>query len=44
VLFIDRLPEDMRREARRLLADQALGLPLTPSNHVRRRVPTEETL
>ena len=44
VLFIDRLPEDMRREARRQLADQALGLPLTPSNHVRRRVPTEETL
>ena len=44
VLFIDRLPEDMRREARRLLADQALGLPLTPSTHVRRRVPTEETL
>lgn len=44
VLFIDRLPDDLRREARRLLADQALGLPLAPSSHVRTRVPTEETL
>ncbi|CAN5697717.1 peptide deformylase [soil metagenome] len=44
VLFIDRLPDDLRREARRLLADQALGLPLAPSSHVRARVPTEETL
>jgi peptide deformylase len=44
VLFIDRLPDDLRREARRLLADQALGLPLAPSSHVRTRVPSEETL
>jgi peptide deformylase len=43
VLFIDRLPDDLRREARRLLADQALGLPLR-SSHVRAQVPTEETL
>ena len=42
VLFIDRLPEELRREARRLLADQQLGLPLGPS--ARARVPSEETL
>lgn len=34
-LFIDRLPPGLRREARRLLADQALGLPPSPSTHVR---------
>lgn len=43
ILFIDRLPEELRREARRILADQALGLPVR-SSHVRVSVPTEETL
>jgi peptide deformylase len=43
VLFIDRLPPDLRKEARRLLADQALGLPLPASGHVRSQVPAEET-
>lgn len=35
VLFIDRLPTELRREARRTLADQALGLPPSPSSHLR---------
>ncbi|MGH2827815.1 MAG: peptide deformylase [Actinomycetota bacterium] len=43
ILFIDRLPDDLRREARRILADQALGLPVR-SSHVRASVPTEETI
>ena len=43
ILFIDRLPEELRREARRILADQALGLPVR-SSHVRVSIPTEETL
>ena len=34
VLFIDRLPPRLRREARRVLADQALGLAPAPSARV----------
>ncbi|MGH2751175.1 MAG: peptide deformylase [Actinomycetota bacterium] len=44
ILFIDRLPDDLRREARRILTDQALGLPPPRSSHVRASVPSEETL
>lgn len=48
LLFVDRLPDELRREARRLLADQVLGLPLDPrgpaSSHVRVAPPPEETL
>ncbi len=33
ILFIDHLPPRLRREARRTLADQALGLPPSPSRH-----------
>ncbi|MGH2698362.1 MAG: peptide deformylase, partial [Actinomycetota bacterium] len=44
VLFIDRLPDDLRREARRILADQALGLPPPRSSHVRASLPAEEIL
>ena len=46
ILFIDRLPDDLRREARRILADQALGLPLPRSSHVRApgAVPSEEVI
>jgi peptide deformylase len=40
VLFIDRLPEQLRKEALGILRDQALGLPSsTPGSH-----PTEEKL
>ena len=47
VLFIDRLPDDLRREARRLLADQVLGLPPSargPASVHQRVAPPEETL
>jgi peptide deformylase len=44
ILFIDRLPDDLRREARRILADQALGLPPPRSSHVRASSPAEEIL
>jgi peptide deformylase len=40
-LFIDHLPSGLRREARRLLADQVLGLPPSPSA---RREATESSL
>ena len=44
VLFIDRLPEELQREARRILADQALGLPSAPTPHLRASLPNEEIL
>jgi peptide deformylase len=40
VLFPDRLPDDLRKEAMRLLREQALGLP----SGTMRRPPTEEAL
>ncbi len=39
VLFIDRLPDDLRKEALKILREQALGLPTAPT-----RASVEETL
>ncbi|MGH2820594.1 MAG: peptide deformylase [Actinomycetota bacterium] len=44
VLFIDRLPEDLQKEARRLLAELTLGLAPATTSQLRSAVPTQETL
>ena len=43
VLFVDRLPDELRREAMHQLTQQALGLEPPPGRAQRRQVPAEET-